>query len=121
MLKTAFLCRKSVLIAMCFALASCNNGGGMASQPPHLTLAVPNPTAGALASPTPVPISIHERQKALIKRIAKMSPEDAAPLVAQFAPSGMAPGPDPRKQLQGIVINTDDPQTLSRMEERFPQ
>ena len=67
-----------------------------------------------------MPLSVHERQKALINRIKKMSPQDAAALVTQFAPE-TALGPDPRKQLQGIVINTNDLQTLSRMEQDFPR
>ena len=79
-----------------------------------------SPSTGTRGGPTPMPLSVHATQKALIDRIKKMSPEDAAALVTQFAPE-TAPGPDPRKQLQGIVISTDDPQTLSRMEQEFPR
>jgi hypothetical protein len=117
MLKSAFLSGKPVLIALSLALASCNKGT-TTPQPPQAAPTVSHPTA---SSPAPLPLSVHERQKDLIKRIVKMSPEDAAALVTQFAPPDTTPGPDPRKQLQVIVANTDDPQVLSRMEEKFPQ
>jgi hypothetical protein len=91
-----------------------------APQTPSPGPAVSPSTPGTIGGPTPMPVSVHERQKALIIRIKKMSPEDAAALVTQFAPA-TAPSPDPRKQLQGMVMNTDDPQTLSRMEQEFPR
>jgi hypothetical protein len=120
MLKSAFLSGKPVLLALSLALASCNRAT-TTPQPPQAGATIPNPATGTLNSPAPLPLSVHERQKALIQRIVKMSPQDAAALVTQFAPPATTPGPDPRKQLQVMVANTDDPQVLSRMEQKFPQ